>query len=374
MMSLPLPEAVAIIKRFRDSNPDATKDQVAEATAASCGLQKIGKVYACDDYAIRFSSAKGSSFSNTVLSLKKVKEFDHIPFVVAVCRPGSTEFLLANTTLLKKISHSSHQLRIDNIRGSFLGHDIIREYEGVANNPGNFAELFARHQEFTWQENLERLVEATNSIAGTGHRYEPTEAERTTILAAPALASEILNRPSYKTLKEELARIVQERSCRILEVAERHRTNVNLRGNEIEQIITGGINEHNLGDMVHHLDGDVTLEVEIKTKLMDRASSPKAYNIDKALQTLARPNTLIVFCFIGINIAGKSTTASTVSILDSTVIRATRIQFHWAGRNSRGVTQLTGDLTPLFSPTYEENIDQEAATAFLRDLLDHRSE
>lgn len=373
-MSLPLPEAVAIIKRFRDNNPDATKDQVAQATASSCGLQKIGKVYACDDYAIRFSSAKGTSFSNTVLSLKKVKDFDHIPFVVVVCRPGSTEFLLANTTLLKKISHSSHQLRVDNIRGSFLGHDIVREYEGLANAPAHFAELFARHQEFTWQENLERLVEATNSIAGTGHRFEPTDTERTTILSTPALASEIINRPSYKTLKQELARIVRERSARILEVAERHRTNVNLRGNEIEQIITGGINEHNLGDMVHHLDGDVTLEVEIKTKLMDRASSPKAYNIDKALQTLARPNTLIVFCFVGINIAGESTTTSTVSILDSTVIRATRIQFHWAGRNSRGVTQLTGDLAPLFSPHFEENIDQNAGVAFLQDLLNQRSE
>ena len=126
--------------------------------------------------------------------------------------------------------------------------------------------------------------------------------------------------------------------------------------------------------MVHHLDGDVTLEVEIKTKLMDRASSPKAYNIDKALQTLARPNTLIVFCFVGINISEESTTTSTVSILDSTVIRATRIQFHWAGRNSRGVTQLTGDLGPLFSPEFEETIDQDAAVAFLEDLINLRSE
>jgi len=302
-MPVPLPEAVADIERFRKSNPTASKDDVAKAAAASCGLKKIGKVYACDDYALRFSFAKGSSFSNTVLSLKKVKDIDHVPFVVVVCRPSSTEFLLANSTLLKKISHSSHQLRVDNIRGSFLGHNIVREYEGVANDPAHFAELFARHQEFTWQENLERLVEATNSIAGTGHRFEPTDTQRTTILAAPALASEIVDRSSYRTLKQELARIVQESSARILEVAERHSNNGNLRGNKIEQIITGGINEHNLGDMVRHLDGDVTLEVEIKTKLMNRASSPKAYNIDKALQTLARPNTLIVFCFVGINIA-----------------------------------------------------------------------
>jgi len=51
------------------------------------------------------------------------------------------------------------------------------------------------------------------------------------------------------------------------------------------------------------------------------------------------------------------------------VIRATRIQFHWAGRNSRGVTQLTRDLATLFSPEFEENIDQDAAVAFLKDLI-----
>jgi hypothetical protein len=36
-------------------------------------------------------------------------------------RPKDVEFLLANATFLKKISHSSHQLRIDNVKGSFSG-------------------------------------------------------------------------------------------------------------------------------------------------------------------------------------------------------------------------------------------------------------
>jgi hypothetical protein len=368
-MPVPLPEAVANITRFRKSNPNATKDDVAKAAAASCGLRKVGKVYACDEYAIRFSTANTPGFNGTVLGLRKLQQFDDIPFVVVVCRPRSTDFLLANTTMLKKISLAAHQLRVDNIRGSFNGSDIHCEYDGVVNSPENFPELFARHQEFTWQENLERLVEATNNIAGTGHRFEPTDADRTTILAAPSLASDIVGRPSYVTLKQELARIVEEKSARILKVAERHRNNVNQRGNEVEQLITDGKNEHNLGDMVRHIDGDITLEVEIKTKLMDRTSSPKAYNIDKALQTLACPKTLIVFCFVGIDLACKRTTTSTVSILDSTVIRATRKQFHWAGRNSRGVTQLTGDLAPLFSPEFEETIDQGAAVEFLEDLI-----
>lgn len=364
-----LQETVAFIEEFRRQNPEASKEAVAEAAACECGLDKSRKVYSCDGFALRFSSAAGSSFSNTILGLGQVQHFDHIPFVVVVCRPDSTEFLLANTTMLKKISHSSHQLRIDNIRGSFLGHDIMREYDGIANVPANFERLFACHQEFTWEENLQRLVEATTAIAGTGRKFDPTPAERATILAAPALADDLSRRPSYQTLKTELAAVVNERSQRILEIARAYPTNVNLRGNLIEQVITGGINEHNLGDMIRRLDNAVSLQVEIKTKLMDRSSSPKAYNIDKALQILAQPMTLIVFCFVGVNLAANAITASTVSILDRTVLRATRIQFHWAGRNSRGVTQLTGDLDPLFSAAYQESVDTASATAFLTALI-----
>jgi len=370
-MARSLQEALEFIRGFRCRNPDASKDEVAEATARECGLIKSRKVFGCADYALRFSSAAGMTFSNTILGLRQLRKVDHVPFVVVVCRPASTEFLLANTTMLKKISHSSHQLRIDNIRGSFLGHDIAREYDGIPNTPENLDRLFACHQEFTWDENLQRLVEATNAIAGTGRRFEPTATQRETILSAPALAADLSSRESYGTLKRELAAIVSEQSRKILEIARAHPTNVNLRGNLIEQVITEGINEHNLSDMIRRLDDEITLEIEVKSKLMDRSSAPKAYNVDKALQTLARPSTLIVFCLVGIDVGRDAATVSTVSVLDETVLQATRVQFHWAGRNSRGVTQLTGDLSPLFHPDYRERVNVELATSFLTDLLDH---
>ena len=78
--------------------------------------------------------------------LQRERRFDNVPFVVVILRPASTEFLLANTTFLKKISHASHQLRIDNVRGGFLGNDILREYAGLANVPENFDRLFAPHK------------------------------------------------------------------------------------------------------------------------------------------------------------------------------------------------------------------------------------
>jgi len=360
-------DLVKFVNKYRNDNPDAAKQQVASATAEAIGLTKHRSVYACADFAIRFSSASGSSFSNVVLSLSALRSFDANPFIVVLLRATSTEYFLANTTFLKKISHSSHQLRGDNVRGSFLGHDIARSYEGIANDPTNFETLFSIHQEFTWEENLERLVEATGNIVGIGQKYVPSPAQVAKILASPQLASDTLATDDYQRLKREMAQVVAEAAPEILQLAEID--NVNVRGNRIEQSITGGINEHNLADLVRHV-GDVELQLEIKTKLMDRASSPKAYNVDKALKTLGSGDSLIAFCFVGINVGAKEVTASTVSIFDSTILGATRIQFHWAGRNSRGVTQLTGDLVPLFSPTYSERIDVTEATEFLRKLID----
>ena len=199
-------------------------------------------------------------------------------------------------------------------------------------------------------------------------RFTPTDPQRDAILHAPTLAASISAHPEYLALKQELATIVAERSSQILVYG--RIDNVNQRGNLIEQTITGGINAHDLCDMVRQIAGGIAVCLEIKTKLMDRASSPKAYNIDKALEMLGDGRTLIAFCFVGIHMDAGRVISSTVSILDRTVLEATRVQFHWAGRNSRGVTQLTGNLNRVFSPSYREVIDTHEATRFLANLLD----
>lgn len=212
------------------------------------------------------------------------------------------------------------------------------------------------------------MVEVTGQIVGTGKRFSPTAPQREAILRSPNLAASLIEHPDYVHLKHELAAIVKEKSSQILGLA--GIDNVNLRGNRVEQVITGDINAHNLSDMVRHLAGKVAIQLEIKTKLMDRASSPKAYNIDKALAALARGDTVIAFCFVGIHVGTGNVTSSTVSIFDRVVLAATRVQFHWAGRNSRGVTQLTGDFSRVFSPDHQEQIDLDAAMRFLKELMD----
>ena len=44
----------------------------------------------------------------------------------------------------------------------------MREFEGIENIPENFEFLYNSHENYTFEENLDRLVEATNNIAPTG--------------------------------------------------------------------------------------------------------------------------------------------------------------------------------------------------------------
>ena len=140
----------------------------------------------------------------------------------------------------------------------------------------------------------------------------------------------------------------------------------------IEKVISGSEADHDFEDMSRSLGDGTQVLIEIKTKLLapGRSSNPKAYNIDKVLEVFSRGNSVAVFLFVGINEKQHHVAVRTVSILDSQILNATRIQFHWAGRNSRGVTQLTGNLTALFSATYEEQIDVARAQQFLQELID----
>ena len=288
--------------------------------------------------------------------------------MVCVVHPNKLELFLSNSTFLKKISHSSQQLRLDNVKGTFLGHDILRVYEGIENRPEYFDELFEIHIQFTWEENLARLVESTNSIAPTGHRFEPTEEQKLNILQASEIANMLSNNAEYIQLGKDLTQIVDKNSAAILEAG--NIDNINLRGNKIEQIITSAGNFHSLEDISRTLTIGHEVKVDIKTKLLTLASSPKGYNIDKVLKALAVGNTVFSFFFIGINTDLKYVVTCLVSIFDETILSSTRIQFHWAGRNSRGVTQLSGNLNGLFETDFTETINIKQTKEFLQKLID----
>ncbi|MCM1104530.1 MAG: hypothetical protein NC409_10550 [Clostridium sp.] len=135
-------------------NGIADKKRLAELVQRTYHLTKDRSVFYGDDFAIRFCTASGRSFGNTVLSLSTLQKYDKIPFIVCLVTPKINYLMLANATFLRKISHSSQELRTDNIRGSFNGSDIMRDFEGVSNEPQNFEFLFTSHENYSFAENL----------------------------------------------------------------------------------------------------------------------------------------------------------------------------------------------------------------------------
>lgn len=251
------------VQRYRDDYPASDKAEIAAATARQFSLLLVRSVYVGADFAVRFSHASGASFSNVVLSLSALKEHDSRPFAVCIVRPAEVEFLLANSTFLKRISHSSHQLRTDNIRGSFLGHDIARRYQNLDNEPANFEALFAIHRGLPWEDSVRRLVQATDEIVATDTRLVVTDADAENILSAAALANSLSNHPEYLAISERLAKAVSDKRREILDAATID--NVNLRGNAIEQIITAAGNSHRLEDLVFPLSLGAKVLVDVKT-------------------------------------------------------------------------------------------------------------
>ena len=136
--------------------------------------------------------------------------------------------------------------------------------------------------------------------------------------------------------------------------------NVNIRGRLIEYLITGDEKEvlwaklvdslrekkplpefktkNTLGDFTKDYIDYIT-ETDIKTKVMFLDSNPKAYNIDKILRFLSEKSSVYMIYLVGIDDT-KSIKTILCPMFNKQLIDSTVTLHHWAGRNSRGVTQL----------------------------------
>lgn len=372
---------------LHEQNGLMDKAGLSQAVKEQFGLTVDRKVYCCQSFAIRFCKAAKRAFGNTVLSLSALQKYDDRPFIVCVVTPTENIPLLANTTFLSKISHSSQQLRVDNIKGSFNGSDIIKVIDGVENAPENFETLFLTHESFTFDENLERLVEKTNAIVPTGKRFQPGEHDLQIIRDAPQRADEFLSSTEYADLKEDLDGRIGKVQNEIAIAA--FIDNVNIRGRIIEYLITsdGGTlreriidclrnnkpipefkTEDKLGDYWKDYDHYSTA-TEIKTKVLFLNSNPKAYNIDKLLFFLSGPDSIYMIYIVGIDDNGKIS-AVLCSVFDERILDGTTYLFHWAGRNSRGVTQFMGNslLDILTHP--QGHIDRNKANVHIEKMLE----
>lgn len=225
-----------LVLSVKNHNGIADKTMLSNLIKTEFNLIKDRSVYYCKYFAIRFCKANGKNFSNTVLSLSALKKYDDIPFIVCLVTKTENFLFLANTTFLQKISHSSQALRIDNIKGSFNGSDILKSFEQIENNPKNFEFLFTSHENYSFEENLVRLVENTNNISATGKKFTPNENEIINIKNSINRTNEFLLSNCFSILENELKNKVNSVSSEITIAA--FIENVNLRGRIIEFLIT----------------------------------------------------------------------------------------------------------------------------------------
>lgn len=373
-------------------NGTGNKDDIAKAVQKEFSLLQDGKVFSCEDFAIRFGlngkNAK-KKISNTVLALSKIRFYDDRPLIFCIVTHEINHLLMINTTFLKKISHSSQKLDVDNIRGSINCSDIEQSFAGLDNEPDNFEELYAYHAELSFQDNLERLVAATRNIEGKVLRFTVDATNRDTIEGAASRASQFIHSPEYNTLKSDLASRVK---CVQGEIAiAAFIDNVNLRGRVIEYLITDEgstlkdqiISALNTGSPLPSFKttdelGDYSYTfptfdtaTDIKTKVLFLRGNPKAYNVDKLLKFLAKENSVYMICLIGVDENGKIT-LRLFSSFDEKIINATKVQHHWAGRNSRGGSQFEGAAlrSILLDSSFKPSVNVSEAREYIRKLID----
>lgn len=369
----------------RDGNTD--KSRLQNAVQKAFDLVKERSVYYCEWFAIRFCKSESRNFSNTVLALSALHKYDDIPFIVCLVTPTRNYLMLANATFLRKISHSSQELRRDNIKGSFNGSDIMREFEGVENIPENFEFLYNSHENYTFEENLDRLVEATNNIAPTGKRFMPTESQVECIRESVERAISFLRSEEYEILNDDLNNRVRAVESEIAIAV--FIDNVNLRGRIIEYLITAEddlkatlmhclqtrqplpeiFTADELGDYEREFDRYLT-ETDIKTKVLFLSSNPKGYNIDKLLSFLSDEKSVYLVYVVAID---KNRTIQTrlCSMFNRQLLSGTRIITHWAGRSSRGVTQYDGKALEAIIEDFDFEIDYDASQNIITDFLNN---
>lgn len=363
-----------------------TKKELSERVKNKYNLTRDRSVFYGEWFAIRFCKVK-STFSNTVLALSVLQKYDKIPFIVCAIKHDKNHLMLANATFLKKISHSSQDLRRDNIKGSFNGSDIMRNFEGVQNTPINFEFLFTSHENYSFEENLERLVEATNNIAPKGKRFEPTQRQRMCIYESIERAITFLQSKEYILLDEDLHNRVCSVESEILIAS--LIDNVNVRGRVIEYLITSRedtlkntlmrcLHEgthlpeistpDKLGDYERNFKNYIT-QTDIKTKVLFLNSNPKGYNIDKLLSFLAEERSVYLIYIVAID-ENENIKTKLCSMYNDQLLSGTKIIKHWAGRNSRGVTQYIGKNLESIINRFDWGIDSIKSQKFISECLE----
>ena len=385
-----------LVKYIEGLDGIGDKEELAQKVQQEFSLQdngkEHGKILFCDSFALRFSSTKGNCFSNTVLSLSNLQKYDNIPFIVCAVSPEINTLLLANTTFLKKISHSSQELDCQHIVGSFNGSDIMGRYKtcdasmDILNIPEHFCDLFSIHERTDVEKNLARLVENTKHTRPRKEKYMPTSSDEKIIYQSIERTVNFLSSSEYNQLAQGLSDRIEAVKTDI--IAASHIKNGKPRGQFIEALITGEnpsqrelLRKHlhekkyrlpiqlanDLGDYERRFS-NYHVKVDIKSKLLYRSGNPKVFNIDKVLSFLAQPNSIYLLYIVAVD-ETDNIHPRLCSIYEERLLNNMTNQSKWAGKNGRGTTQCKNKALKEIVVSHDQNIDFVAAQEFLMQCL-----
>jgi hypothetical protein len=364
---LSLDALIGFVREWRTACPQGTKDSLVTELTRKFALTKRGALLVGDAFAVRVSqNSADTGFPNAVVAFKKIVENDNRPVVVCLLTPRRCNLYLANTTFLRKVSHSSHGLTKEKLVGSILGSDILAEYEGIGNVSENLPALWDRHQRADRAAHQARIIAATHGIGVSAVTWIPSSQETDRILASPELARGISGTPEYAQLATRLNTAIQQQRAAILAAA--RNPNAKRRGDCIEEIVTGAAKNQGLGDLTVQILA-TTISIDVKSKRLDLSSAPKAYNVDKVLRYLSQGSRLLAILFIGVDPSREVLTTRVVSVFDRTLVAASRIDVRWSGRGTRGTVQFSGDIDAIWNEDFVEAIEIEEAKQFLWKLI-----
>lgn len=315
-------------------------------------------------FAMKISLCNKKNYSNSVTSLKNLIKFNDVPILNLVMKKNRIDVYLINLTLIKKVTHSSPNLEINNICGSIVGSDIIKNKFQFDNCLDNIDILFKEHLENDLNQNLKRIINNTKSAKSKKQKFIPSEHEKKLIFDS-INSSYIFIKNYYEIFTNYISELIKNNEKQIIEL--RKIENNKVRGTELENLFKNisdvkNLNKHDLGNFEIDYNG-FTIKINVISKLIDKKGSPKDYNIDKILKFLSQGNTIYLNLIVGIG--DNFVKSRLISIFDEKLINNINITDKWSGFNRKGCTQYSNETMNMVLDNNENIIDFESSKEML---------
>ena len=104
--------------------------------------------------------------------------------------------------------------------------------------------------------------------------------------------------------------------------------------------------------------------------MVDLNSNPKLFNVDKFLECMSNNKSVFMIYFILIDKNSGTVKTALCPIYHNKIIETLRIQHHWAGRSTRGVSQIDGHIiVDLTESSANKKLISDNSMEFINNIL-----